>query len=568
MAFTGPLTPEQQAQIDAYYASHPNADAPVINAAPTVFEPDPIRPVGAQLSQVGDPQNGPMPIFATPPPPAAPGGLTAADVGKPPEASLSTSDFVAGAPVPTATVNTGGAAPADDREFAAFRKLQDTRTSSAKPAATGKPNPDPFGVKGAQSKYLGTFDTERTAQQAIGAAEAARAGTVAGLRGNLAQQQQEDAVAQANERDLAQRGFDAHMAEAQQQLDEVRNQKIDPNRLMKTDGMGLMAIIGGLFGGLYMGLNKLDHNPFLDDLNKKIDRDIAAQEKDIDNAHRDVGDRMNLLREQRATFKDNELAKLQTRQLMYEATRNSIEAEAAKYDQPIVAARAQQAISVLDREQAKTDLSIKEAAQRTALAQAAAQSARDRAMQLEQRKQFSETYDKNIAAGMSPAQAESEAHRMITNLYNGGAGQRPADASQVSDPVSAVPKDQRTEAVKELREHSDRENGKKALDKAYADYFKSDVSDQSKRNALKAAVRGIIKPHMKGANSDADLEQLIEPLVPAGGVTTESAQRSKLASAKALLDAEGTTPILDRHAPGWRGPAPVQKFDLKGKPIP
>lgn len=591
--FPGPLSPEQLAAVQGYYGvpgvnvSEPAAPAaapPLVDAGayynyapppdepafgPPPAPPAPARPVGAQLSQLGDPQGGRGASLLTPP------RLPEVDVDESdPRAALNPALPVTDlgeldGPRVTATVGGGGGgAPSDDREFEAYKKLISTRKPAGGGGGGGPANPDPFGVKGAQQKFLGTFDEERDALRAGAVAEGDRASTVAGMRADLARQQQEDAAVHAHEVELAQSGFDAHMGEVQRQLDAVREQKVDPGRLMRGDGMAMMGVVGGLLGGLYMGLNKLDHNPFLDDLNRQIDRDIAVQEKNIDGARRDVGDRMNLLREQRATFKDNELAKLQSKQLMYEATKQSIEARAADYDQPIVQARVGQAVSIIDRAQAQTDMEIKAAAQRHAQAMAAAGAAQMKAQQLEMRKAFADTYADNVKAGMSPAQAEAEAGRMVQNLFQGGANERPAATAAGSggDPLANVPKTERSEAAKELREHADRENAKKAIDKAFATYAASDVTDRSKRDALKAQVRALIKPHMKGANSDVDMDMLINPLVPDGGLTTQAAQNSKRDAAKAILDAEGTTPLLDRHSPGWKGAAPVQLYDSKGKP--
>lgn len=595
--FLGPLSPEQLAAVQGYYGvpgvnmstppMGPPAPPPVSDAgayynynpapeAPSAPPPAPSRPVGAQLSQVGDPQVAPF-SGTGPAAPSAPyfgAQLNAADVlaGSPGFEGKTASQLAPGAkpaaPKPTITGVTATPSADEDRAFAALRKLQDMRPAARGGGGGGGPgNPDPYGVKGAQKSLLSGFDKEAEGLQAQSSAEGDRAAMRGDGMRDLARMQEEDAAIRAAEMDMAQRDFDNSMSEVTRQLDAVRNQKVDPTRLMQQDGMGIRAVIGGMLGGIYMGLNKMDHNPFMDDLNKQIDRDIAAQEKNIDNARGAAGERMNLLREQRATFKDNDLAKLATRRTMYEAMEHHIEAEASRFDQPIAKARADQALAVLGRNKDQLDLQIKERALHAAAAAAAAQASAARGAMKEQREAFAQTYEKNLAAGMSPQQAEAEAGRMVQNLYGGGAGERPAGVQGAKpDPVSMVPKDQRSEASKEFREHSDRENAKKKLEQAFAQFEGTSVLSRSERAALKAQVRGIIKPHMKGANSDADLEALIEPFVPSEGITLDSAQRTKLRAAKGLLDAEGTTPTLDQHAPGWRGPEPVKQYTTDGKP--
>ncbi len=580
--FPGPFDPDELARAQAYYggaalsssaaAPPPPAEspadyygppiAPPVVAPPAAVAPPPapLRPVGAQLSQIGDPQGRSLSFLgaAQAPPPASP-----------PPTDAAGNRWRPYAPKPEAPAPPAGPTPGDDKEFAAFRRLQDTK----KPASGGgkgggsPANPDPYGVKGAQSKYLGSFSDEAAAIRRGVDAEGERNAMAGEAHGALAQLQQKDALIRERELADAQAGFDTHMGEAQKQIDEVRAKKIDPQRLMQSDGMVITAILGGVFGGLYQGINKLDKNPFLEDLNRHIDRDMAAQEKDISNEQQGVTNKMNVLREQRATFKDNDLAKLQTRSLMYAATEEAIKAEAAKFDSPIAQAHADQAVAAVERERAKNDLQIKTQAEHAANARAAAGAAAARAQALEARKAFGDTYEKHIAAGSSPAVAEAEANRMVQNLFQGGAGARPEAATGASaDPLANVPKSERSEATKELREHSDREHAKQALSTAYSNFLSAGVTDRSARDAFRAQARGILKPHMKGANSDVDMDQLINPLIPEGGFTTDAAQGQKLKAATALLDAEGTTPLLDRHAPGWKGPAPVKQYGTDGKP--
>jgi hypothetical protein len=576
--FPGPLSPEQLAAVQGYYgvpgvnmseaplgppppppAAPPPFDAgPYYNYAPA-SEPAPtqptapIRPVGAQLSQAGNPQVAPF-----------------SGTGAPPPAAIQPPPVAPAAPPGPPIINevSAPASAKDDREFAALRHLQDTRKPGAGGhGGGGAANPDPFGVKAAQGKFLGTFDAEEAAIRSGATAEGDRAALIGERRAELARQQQEDAAIHAAELEQAQKGFDAHMSEVQRQVDEVREQKIDPGRLMRGDSLGFMAVLGGVMGGIYMGLNKLDHNPFLDDLNKQIDRDIAAQEKDLDNRRAGVANSMNVLREQRATFKDNDLAKLQTRSLMYAATEEAIKAEAAKYDQPMTQARADQAISTVERARTQNDLAVKTAAQQHAAAMAAAGAAQIRAQQKEMRTAFGDTYEKNIAAGMSPAIAEAEATRMVQNLFAGGAAERPAAGSgAATDPIGAVPKDQRAAATKELEEHSKAEAGIKNIKKSFAHWRTTGVDSPRQIDAVQASIAGAYKAGLgPGMSSDNDYEAFIKPNIPKVGDSAETLERKKNNIVQSMRS-KVATPTLDRHAAGWKGPEPVQKFNMDGTP--
>lgn len=592
--FPGPFTAEQLDAARGYYG------VPGVNmsdaGAPAPAAPPPVDPAAIPLPNPADYFGAPLahPVgAATPPPvtlaPAGPPPPPPAGAGALPPSLQATLGKTLGAPPPTAPAGPReydpsmgaftltapkpplkelpGPTAQDDREFAALNKA--LVSHPARPAGGGGPaNPDPYGRKAAEARLLQTYDAQAKAQEDMSVAEADRAAVRASRLNELSDLKLDDAYHErAMQLDYDERN--AKMtAEAQRQLDEVRKQKVDPDRLMKGEGMQFAAIVGGMLGGMYMGLNKLQSNPFIDQLNKRIERDINTQETNIDNARKGAAEQMNLVREQRAVWKDAQMARLQTRALAYESVLTSIDAEAARADAPIAQARAEQAKQAILREKSTLERDIAARREQLAASAAASQAAQARALQGEMRKTFGDTYEKALAAGLAPAAAEQEAHRMVANQFF---PDRVPERSTMpgpggTDPLSMVPKDQRAEAAKELREHSDRENAKKLLDEAYAKYADSSVTSPSQREALKAQVRGIIKPHMKGANSDADLEKLIEPLVPAGGLTTDEAQRTKLAAAKRLLDGSGTTPILDRAAPGWKGPAPVQKFDPTGKP--
>lgn len=595
--FPGPYSPEQLAQIASYYgvpdvnmSAAPPAPAPppVDTGAyynynpepdlpPAGPPPPPIRPVGAQISQIGDPQGhafatGTLGGAAPAAPPGPGGGLDAADIvaGSPGFQGRSAADIRAGKPAPAPPPIPSGPSAQDDREYAAFRKLQEGQ--GHKPAAhggSGAPaNPDPYGVKGARNALLGTYDTEGEALQRQATAEGDRAAMVGDRRTDLARQQQEDAAIHAAELDEAQRGFDAHMSELQRQVDEVRAKKIDPDRLMKTDGMAARAVVGGVIGGLYMGLNHLDHNPFLDDLNRQIDRDIAAQEKDIDNERHGVADKMTLLSQQRAAFKDHDLAKLATRSAMYEATKNAIEAEAAQYEQPLVQACADQALAALTREKDKNDLAFKTQAQQQAAAAAAAQAAHTRALQTEMRKSYGDTYEKLIASGANPATAEAEAIRQTQNMFRGGAGDRaPSAAGAGSDPIANVPKDQRPTAEKEMEEHAHAAAAIKNIDHLFTTWTSTGVTSPRQIASIKAGIAGAYKSGLgPGMSSDKDFEAFIEPNIPAIGDSAETLAR-KRANIAATINGKVATPTLDRHNPGWR-PRDIQQFDVgTGKPL-
>lgn len=241
---------------------------------------------------------------------------------------------------------------------------------------------DYWGIKAEQKRLLGTFDAERDAKGREGAAEAVRAVNMADRQAELSRLKEEDAAIAHAERAEADQRFTDHMAETERQLDLVRAKKIDPERYLNNRSP-VLTVLGGLFGGIYQGINKLSSNPFLDELNREADRDIAAQREDLANERESVSTRMSLLGQMRSIYKDHELAELQTKNLIYEAAKERIAAEAARDETPIMQARTQQGLTAIDRAQSQLSLQIKEAAKREAAAQAAAAAAAARAARKE-----------------------------------------------------------------------------------------------------------------------------------------------------------------------------------------
>jgi len=364
--FPGPFSPEELALAQGYYGvpgvNMSDAGAPAPMPAATPAAPPPPDPA----SYYGPPVAVTMPATLPPEDPAA---IVSPMSSQAPAAPMSTppkgpprepQSFVREEP----GVQPFGP-PVAPQGFA-------TSNYAKSMPRGGGGSPDPFGVKGATRDYLGTFDDEKGALRRQAIAEGDRANMMSEQEQILAQAKADDAVVMRLEREEANRIFGESMREQERQLAEVREKKIDPDRLMREDGMQFKALVGGLLGGLYMGMTKGQSNPFMDQLNRQIDRDIGAQEKNIANERAAVADRMNMLKEQRAIFRDNETANLQARNLYYEAIKEHIAGMSAQYDEPIVHARADQGIAQVDRAQKDIQRQLAEREQQRAASAAAA----------------------------------------------------------------------------------------------------------------------------------------------------------------------------------------------------
>jgi hypothetical protein len=440
---------------------------------------------------------------------------------------------------------------------------------AARPAAHGPVNADPYGAKAAMKGYLGTFDAQMDAVRRAHTAEGDKAIQIATHTQELARRREEDAGISQVEAQAAAEHFDARMSEVERQLDDVRAKKIDPNRLMReSPGMGLLAVIGGVVGGVYQGLTNGQENGFLRDLNRMIDRDIAAQERDMDNDTKHFGEKLNLISQQRAVWKDMQLAKMQTQNLYYEAAKENIAAEAARYDTPIYQARADEAIANIQRAQDEIKLKLAQQLQ----AQAAAAGARSAAQAKEVRDVFRETYDKALAAGLAPAQAEFEASRVVDVLYAGGRSTARGAAAGGSDPISLVPPKQQHEALEEQKKYAAAQKAKQALDEVWKRYEEAPdlptwTGAAGRDAAISAGLLNVRQALGEGFSSDKDTQKYVESNLPSY-MENAATRQKKLEGLKLFLDSKAATPILDRHAPGWREQTPTEQAKTLGlKPV-
>lgn len=241
----------------------------------------------------------------------------------------------------------------------------------------GSGGSDPYGIFAARKSLRGTYDTDKEIADRLGTIAGDRAATVAEGRAELARRREEDAAIAHVEATERERTFREFNEETARQIAAIRERKIDPTRVFASNGMKSLGIAASVVDGLYAGLHGKDRNAAVEQINHMIDQDIGIQEREIAREGSTIGARMNLLGEMRATYKDTQLAEAQARSLMYEAMKEQIAAEAARWDAPTAKAEADHAISALTREQSKLDIETALKKQADARAAAAAKAAAD-----------------------------------------------------------------------------------------------------------------------------------------------------------------------------------------------
>lgn len=548
------LSADDIAKIESHYGVPAEAPAAPQNTEP--FGPPLPPPVVPDAFQAKlDATLGPAPAPKATPAvwdpaatPLRPGEFTLYDPGKPPPQTVG----------PTA---------ADDAEFAHASAQIMAPPAAPKPVARpamggasgAHSNPDPYGIRGAQKGVIDSYAAREEAMRRGASQQMDKAAVLGDATGELARRREEDASIQYGEQQAADADFDGRMTKLQRHMDDVRSQRVDPTRATKD--IGFLAVIGGLVGGIYQGLIKSDVNPFIRDLDRMIDRDIAAQERNIDNSRQGVADEMNVLQQNRAQFKDSQAAKMATRISYYEAAQAKIEADAKRFDSAINKEAAEEGIQALEAEKQKQILAFAERNKALSAQGAASMYARDK----EVREAYRHTYDQVLQHTGNPALAEQEANRQVGRMYSpGSVGDR--QAVQSSDPVSMVPKDQRTEAVKELQAHANKDKVVGSVGQSFQAWRATGTTSPRQLSSTRSAIAGTIMANVPGIRSDVDFKEIVEPNLPAVG-DSEETLRLKEATIRNFVDSKTTTPILDAHAPGWRQPSKdevKQSLGMKG----
>ena len=147
----------------------------------------------------------------------------------------------------------------------------------------------------------------------------------------------------------------------QQKLDEYEMAqkeaqiKVDPKRFWASASTGqkVAGYIGIVLSGIGGGMTGRGGNAAFDIINGAIDRDIAAQKQDIDNARNKARGAENTLAYMRQFYHDDESAYIATKGAMLQHLQLQLQKNAAQYDNPLIKERALLAEGQIKSEQEK-----------------------------------------------------------------------------------------------------------------------------------------------------------------------------------------------------------------------
>lgn len=211
-------------------------------------------------------------------------------------------------------------------------------TSNLAPTAPA-PNQDPYGSQAYSDQYMKGLNEQESGIRG-------EANTLSDL-GNQQAQTYQAAIEQQQQQA---KSYQDHQSALWQERDnfmkDYQNQKIDPNHYMNSLGTGqkIAAGIGLILGGMGGGLTHSD-NPMEKFIDNQISNDIKSQEANM-------GKTKNLLAANFESFGNLRDAAQMTRVMQSDIVAHQIAMQAAKSQDPIVHARAQQSIGILHQQSA------------------------------------------------------------------------------------------------------------------------------------------------------------------------------------------------------------------------
>ncbi len=411
MSYPGGPTPEQVAAAAGMFAvSAPKpqsasfAPPDMSYSAPDMSYAPPVAPQMAPPPPQFDPAMleraqsnfGPPPQAAPMPPPPAP-------VAPPAPAEFVGPPQPIGPPRPPAAPPPASSAPVSPV------------MPAAAPAATGGMGKLTKRRDADRAQFLGTYDEEQAAVDREAAARMAQNTAVASFQAEQAERQEQDAAIQHQEARQVQDTHAAYLAKTNSMIDDLAREKTDPNRVFHsgdtardvsfTLGAMLLGGLGGLASGVQGGPNQ-----GIGMLNQIIDRDIAAQDKDLANKRGVIQARDTIYGQMRQAYGDKQAADAAFKAGAIETAKTRLIALTADTSNPVTRAQAEKSLALLEREQAQHMTTFSQQALTLAQQQAAASAAAARTRldkEREYRLKLAELGIKEVEAGAKLKAAEA-----------------------------------------------------------------------------------------------------------------------------------------------------------------
>ena len=190
-------------------------------------------------------------------------------------------------------------------------------------------------IQGEGGQLLGVNEQEQ--------AEAAQAAELADAKERAAEDMRVTQVLDEQDRAKQRQDVDTHLAQIQAKSDAVAAKKIDPQEYLKSlsTGQKILGVIGMALSGALEGFTGRPNSGDTLIL-KGINDSIESQKANLENERHGIDNDKDLYANKLRLFDDDQKAKAAARQEALAAAVQQIDALAAKYNSPIIQARADQ----------------------------------------------------------------------------------------------------------------------------------------------------------------------------------------------------------------------------------
>lgn len=442
---------------------------------------------------------------------------------------------------------------------------------------------DPYGIKNAENYQRMAQGQQYAAAQARGEAEASQANARADVATDHQRKADDNLVDAQKFQALVDEKVQKDVAYYRKRADAIRAKQIDPTGGVSPVAMGITAALSmGLQGLVSIGTKGRTNigMPFLDLLNKQIERGIAAQETELGAQKTALDADLNALGQNVRHYGNMESARRQLHldhlthayKLADEQAKLRGDSEIAKTRSAGILADIEGEIAAREKELGINQLKLHQAA-------AGAQVQND----AKQREQYLKLSAEGLAhaatLGISdPNQAAQFAENWARRQLAVGYGHDPALATPRGAPdltpgaagagpsllPAGLSKDMRNEALKEIQARAARDKVNAGVAKGFKDYEAASITKPGQLASVRSAIAGTIMANVPGIRSDVDFKEIVEPNLPEITDTAET-RRKKEQTIRQFVDSKTSTPILDYYG---KGEAPkVEHYDNTGKPI-
>ena len=580
------------------------------NATGLEMAPPPPRNPGVSMTPVGQPTNAdpfglnaamgnPPPVVPTLPaqsaaPPADPFGLSTPQAVPAPTSAPPQSLQNIPAPQPTVTLRPQAQnilAPAARPSFS----QADVETIKGGPTSDPRVNrafsqyqKEAAGVREASAR------TVEAGQKVLDAEMAANARQAENQRRFV---ETVDAMQTQSDKDWAdyQAASNAQLQNIRLAADQAAAARVDPERYWKEKGTAgtIAGVVGIALGALGSAMARTP-NFALQMVDNAIARDIAAQEKDLDQNWKKVDSERGLLGDLRNIYGDKRIARADAYKRAYDRTIAMGDQIAAESKNPVAQAKWDETRAALDEKRAAHEFDVLQGLKARQAQMDAAAAAQARAVEAERRKFLEGEFKETLKSARAELQDAAQNGRVpapwaVETLNRANQAGIPTVTGEVSpaggtgtNPLSVVPKDQRQAAIKEREDRAKAESAIEDIAKKFQEWRKApafqasnlipvygqyESIQQNRRLAsIKSGLAGAVKSGAgPGTSSDKDFDVFISPNLPAVG-DSEETLKMKEKNISDYLRSKSPTPTLDQYRVARPGgaPSPSQTTDTSG----